>query len=493
MTIRRVAPVGAFLSLLLSACSSVREPVALDPRAGRPNVVVIYTDDQGWADIGTQGALGFETPYLDRLAAQGTRFTDFYVAQPVCSASRMALLTGCYPNRLGMHGAIGPRNTHGIHADETTLAELCKSRGYATAMFGKWHLGYQPQFLPANHGFDESYGIPYSNDMWPWHPAYAHFSDPVKKRKEGYPDLFTFEGVEVKDAEVTGEDQMRFTTDFGDRAAAFVHAHKDQPFFLYLAHPMPHVPLFTSEASGGRSEQGAYGDVIEEIDDSVGKVLGALEEAGVADDTLVIFASDNGPWLNYGDHAGSVGPLREGKGTTFDGGVRVPCIVRFPGRVPAGRVSDTPWMTIDVFPTVARLIGADLPALKIDGQDAWPLWAGGGESPQEAYFFYYHTNHLEAVRSGPWKMHFPHGYRSMVGKVPGSGGTPGDYDWDTRTDLVLFNLDEDVSEARNLAAEHPEVVARMHELGATMRKQLGDKLTGVVGAETREPGRVAEE
>lgn len=493
MRTRCLRPLGVLLSLASATCSSVPDGAPTRSRADRPNVVVIYTDDQGWADIGTQGAVGFETPHLDRLAGQGTRFTDFYVAQPVCSASRMALMTGCYPNRLGMHGAIGPRNTHGIHDDETTLAELCKSRGYATAMFGKWHLGFQTQFLPANHGFDESYGIPYSNDMWPWHPAYAHFSDPVKQRKEGYPDLVTFEGTEVKDTMVTGEDQMRFTTDFGDRAVAFVHAHKDEPFFLYLAHPMPHVPLFTSAASNGRSEQGAYGDVIEEIDDSVGKVLAALEAVGVADNTLVIYASDNGPWLNYGDHAGSVGPLREGKGTTFEGGVRVPCIVRFPGRIPAGRVSDTPWMTIDVFPTVAELIGAELPTLKIDGKDAWTLWTGGSDSPQEAYYFYYHTNHLEAVRSGPWKLHFPHGYRSMVAQTPGSGGAPGSYDWDAKTDLVLFNLEEDLAEARDVAALHPDVVARLCELGDGMRHQLGDKLTEVVGSENREPGRVAHE
>ncbi|MFT4648839.1 MAG: arylsulfatase A, partial [Glaciecola sp.] len=264
------------LTLFLVACRAV-ESQAPKQDTERPNIVIIFTDDQGWADIGTQGATGFETPHLDRLAAEGTRFSSFYVAQPVCSASRLALLTGCYPNRLGMHGAIGPRNTHGIHAEETTIAELCKARGYATGMFGKWHLGYQEQFLPANHGFDESNGIPYSNDMWPWHPAYAHFSDPVKKRKEGYPDIFTFEGTEISDPVVTAEDQMQFTTKFGDRAADFVRSHADEPFFLYLAHPMPHVPLFTAEASVGRSEQGAYGDVIEEVDDSVGKVLAALD------------------------------------------------------------------------------------------------------------------------------------------------------------------------------------------------------------------------
>ncbi|MFT4709431.1 MAG: arylsulfatase A [Planctomycetota bacterium] len=486
------------LSLLVAAlatcaCGSLSSQTTSTRAAGPPNIVVIFSDDQGWADIGTQGAVGFETPHIDRLAAEGARFTDFYVAQPVCSASRLALLTGCYPNRLGMHGAIGPSNDHGIHDDETTLAELCKSRGYATGMFGKWHLGYQQQFLPVNHGFDESYGIPYSNDMWPWHPAYAKFTDPVEKRKRGYPDLFTFEGAKIADPEVTGEDQMRFTTDFGDRAAAFVRANQDQPFFLYLANPMPHVPLFTAESSIGRSEQGAYGDVIEEIDDSVGKVLAALDEAGIADNTLVIYASDNGPWLNYGDHAGSVGPLREGKGTTFEGGVRVPCVVRFPGRVPAGLVSATPWMTIDLFPTIAKLIGADLPERKLDGQDAMATITGSEESPQDSYFFYYHTNHLEAVRSGKWKLHFPHGYRSMVDQIPGSGGTPGDYNWSAETELALFDLEQDIGESRNVAADFPEVVAALSALGDNMRHELGDKLTDIQGAENREPGRVPAE
>jgi len=479
------------LVAFLVSCRAL-EPAPPRPADDRPNIVVIFTDDQGWADIGTQGAVGFETPNLDRLASQGTRFTNFYVAQPVCSASRMALLTGCYPNRLGMHGAIGPRAKHGIADSETTLAEIAKSRGYATAMFGKWHLGYQPEFLPANHGFDESYGIPYSNDMWPWHPAYAQFTDPVEKRKRGYPDLPLFEGTGIADPEVTAEDQMRFTTEFTNRAVDFIERHAESPFLLYLAHPMPHVPLFTSEASKGRSEQGAYGDVIEEIDDSVGRVMATLDKLHLADNTLVIYASDNGPWLNYGNHAGSTGPLREGKGTTFEGGVRVPCLVRFPGHVPAGRVSDEPWMTIDVVPTVANLIHAQAPELPIDGLDLWPMIAGepGATNPHEAYYFYYNTNELQAVRAGRWKLHFPHGYRSMVDQVPGADGSPGKYDWSAKIGLALFDLEADIGESTDLATEHPEVVARLTALGDGMRARLGDKLTGIEGTENREPGRV---
>jgi len=306
----------------------------------------------------------------------------------------------------------------------------------------------------------------------------------VARRKQGYPDLFTFEGDQVADAMVEAEDQMRFTSDFGDRAAAFIRANQERPFFLYLAHPMPHVPLYTAASSAGRSEQGAYGDVIEEIDDSVGKLLAALEECGLVEETLVIYASDNGPWLNYGDHAGSVGPLREGKGTTFEGGVRVPCILRFPGRIPAGRVSSTPWMTIDVLPTIAELIGASLPAREIDGKSALALWKGGDESPQEAYYFYYHENQLEAMRAGKWKLHFPHGYRSMVGQTPGSGGMPGKYDWGAKTGLALYDLEQDLS------AQHPELLKRLQGMADSMRQRLGDRLTDVVGAENREPGRL---
>ncbi len=224
-------------------------------------------------------------------------------------------------------------------------------------------------------------------------------------------------------------------------------------------------------------------------------MLDALDERGLTENTLVIYASDNGPWLNYGDHAGTVGPLREGKGTTFEGGVRVPCLVRYPNRVPAARVSSTPWMTIDIFPTVARIIGADLPQLEIDGRDAWPLLSGepAAKSPQPAYFFYYHKNHLEAVRSGPWKLHFPHGYRSMVGQVAGSGGTPGKYNYDVKTGLELYNLELDIGESRDVAAENPRIVERLVALGEEMRARLGDALTETVGSENREPGRIAED
>jgi arylsulfatase A-like enzyme len=456
-----------------------------------PNVVIIFTDDQGYADVGVYGAEGYATPNLDRMAAEGMRFTDFYVAQPVCSASRAALLTGCYPNRIGITGALGPRSTHGIHDQETTLAELCRSRGYATAVFGKWHLGHLPEFLPLRHGFDEYYGIPYSNDMWPLHPDYAHFPTGTAERKRGYPDLPLFEGSQIVDPEVTSDDQKRFTRDLTDRAVAFIQRKSEEPFFLYVAHPMVHVPLHVSDEFAGRTAAGLYGDVVSEIDWSVGRILEAIRAQDIDDRTLVIFTSDNGPWLSYGDHAGSAAPLREGKGTTFEGGVRVPCIMRWPGTIPAGQVCREPLMTIDIFPTVAALIGAELPARAIDGRDAQALLRGdaGAASPQEAYFFYYRRNDLEAMRSGRWKLHFPHKYRSMEGRTPGSGGTPGKYDWDRRTDLELYDLHTDVAESRNVSADHPEVVARLIALAESIRHDIGDNLTGTEGTGRRPPGR----
>ncbi len=476
------------VTLLLSfLCAGPREASSNEPK---PNIIIVFTDDQGYADVGVFGAKGFKTPHIDRMAEEGIRFTDFYVAQPVCSASRAALLTGCYPNRVGITGALGPRGKVGLHEDETTLAELCRARGYATAVFGKWHLGHRAPFLPSRHGFDEFYGIPYSNDMWPLHPAYARLPKGAAKRKQGYPDLPLYEGDKVVDAEVSGEDQARFTSAFTERAVAFIEKHKERPFFLYVAHPMPHVPLFASKDCVGKSEQGLYGDVIQEIDKGVGTILATLHKHGLDEKTLVIFTSDNGPWLSYGNHAGSTGPLREGKGTTWDGGVRVPCVARWPGKISAGRVCREPAMTIDVFPTVAKLIGAKLPERKIDGKDIGPLLLGkpGATSPQEAYFFYYRKNDLEAMRAGRWKLHFPHGYRTMIGRELGRDGSPGKYDH-KKTGLELYDLETDVGETKDVAAERPEVVKRLQALADRMRADLGDRLTKTEGTGRRDPGR----
>ncbi len=479
--------------LCLVACMVItNSAIAQNSDSATPNIIIIFTDDQGYSDVGVYGAKDFTTPNLDQMAADGIRFTDFYVAQPVCSASRTALLTGCYPNRLGITGALGPNATHGLNADEITLAELCKSKGYATAIYGKWHLGHRKPFLPTRHGFDHFYGIPYSNDMWPLHPDLVKLPDAAAKRKRGYPNLPIFEDEQIVDTEVTHEDQNQFTTTFTDRAVAFIDANKDQPFFLYLPHPMPHVPLHVSEKYKSKSAKGLYGDVISEIDWSVGQILKALKRNGLEENTLVIFMSDNGPWLSYGDHSGSTGPLREGKGTTFEGGVRVPCIMRWVGKIPAGSVCHEPMMTIDILPTIAKFIGADLPQRKIDGRDASALVLAteNATSPQQAYYFYYHRNDLQAIRSGRWKLHFPHKYRSMGGRELGSGGTPGKYDNNRKTGLELYDLVVDIGESRNVADAHPEIVKQLTELADAMRSDLGDNLTKIKPTGKREPGRI---
>ena len=444
------------------------------------NIIFFLVDDMGYADIGSFGATDYETPHLDQMAQEGVRFTDFYVSQPVCSASRASLLTGTYSNRIGIHGALGPSNTHGIHDDEVTLAELFKSKGYATAMYGKWHLGHHPQFLPTRHGFDDYYGIPYSNDMWPFHP----------ESPDNWPDLPT---IEMEEIIGYNTDQTRFTTDFTNRSVAFMEkaVADNEPFFLYLAHPMPHVPLFVSEEREGDSGAGLFGDVIKEIDWSAGQIIEAAKRLGIDDNTLVIFTSDNGPWLSYGNHAGSALPLREGKGTTWDGGVRVPFIARWPGQIPEGLEVNTPAMTIDIFPTLAGLIDAPLPDHTIDGKPIWSLFTGESTvSPQEAYYFYYRQNELHSMRSGKWKLHFPHSYRTMEGRALGEDGIPGKYNYDAQTGLELYDLEADISEQHNVADDFPEVVTRLSAMADAKRADLGDKLSDVEATGAREPGRV---
>ncbi len=435
-----------------------------------PNVVIIFTDDQGYGDIGCFGAKGFTTPNLDRLAEHGTRFTNFHVAQAVCSASRIALLTGCYPNRVGFSGALMPNSKIGIHADELTIGEMLKARGYATAAVGKWHLGDKPQFLPTNNGFDSWYGLPYSNDMWPNHPTAK------------FPPLPLMEGEKVL---ALNPDQTTLTTDYTTHAVRFIEQNKDKPFFLYLAHSMPHVPLFVSDKFKGKTELGLYGDVISEIDWSVGQVMDILDKHHLRDNTLIIYTSDNGPWLSYGDHAGSTSGLKEGKGTSWEGGVRVPCLMRWPNHIPAGRTCDEALMTIDVMPTLAHITGSTLPNHLIDGKNVWPILshADGATNPHDGYAIYYNKNDLQAVISGQWKLVLPHPYRSLNGRPGGSAGQPVAYEMVNAT-LALYNISSDKNETTNVAAANPEVVANMQKLAERFRAELGDNLT------KREPTQV---
>ena len=461
-------------------------PKAVAAKKKSPNVVVIFMDDMAYADIGPFGAKAYPTPHLDRMAKEGRKFTDFYVTQAVCSASRAGLLTGCYNVRVGIFGALGPKSNNGLHANEVTLAELCKQKGYATAIYGKWHLGHHKQFLPMQHGFDDYFGLPYSNDMWPYHPGVLHL--PMKERLKRWPHLPLIDKNEIINTQVSGKDQELLTTQYTERAVEFIEKNRDNPFFLYVPHSMVHVPLFVSDKFKGKSGAGLFGDVMMEVDWSVGQILETLRKHKLDKDTLVVFTSDNGPWLSYGDHAGSSGPLREGKGTMFDGGCRESTLMWWPGTIPAGSVCSTPAMTIDILPTVAELIGAKLPDHKIDGKSIVNLVTGKNDkSPQEAYYFYY-GQQLQAIRMGKWKLHFPHGYRTMAGRPGGTGGIPTKYS-QAKIGLSLFNLEEDIGESTDVKAKHPKVVAKMQALGQAMRKELGDQ--GKKGSGQRKAGRLA--
>lgn len=441
--------------------------------AAAPNIILIYADDMGYGDLGCYGAKSWATPHLDRLAQDGRKFTDFYVAQAVCSASRAALLTGCYPNRVGILGALGPAGKIGISDRDKTIGDILKTKGYATAIYGKWHLGHLPPFLPTRHGFDAYYGLPYSNDMWPKHPTAK------------FPDLPLIDGEKTI---ALNPDQSLLTKTYTEKAVAFIEKNTSGPFFLYMPHSMPHVPLFASDRYKGKSRGGLYGDVIEEIDWSVGQILATVAKLGLEKNTFVIFTSDNGPWLSYGDHAGSSGGLREGKGTSWEGGVRVPCLMRWPGVIPAGSVCHEPAMTIDIMPTLAKIAGAELPKLPIDGKDIGPLVRGekGAKSPQDAYYFWW-GRELQAVRAGKWKLHFPHEYRSL--KIAGTGGKPGPY-VNKKTPQALFDLEADVKETTDVSAKYPDVVKRLAAQAEKMRQELGDSARMIKGRGERAPGRI---
>jgi arylsulfatase A-like enzyme len=463
--IHRILLCITFLSLCNIARAATRTP----------NVVLIFMDDQGYADIEPFGGKT-PTPNLDQLAQEGRRFTHFHVGQPICSASRAALMTGCYPNRVGILGALGPLSPIGISDHELTMGQMFKSRGYATMIVGKWHLGAQPQFLPTRHGFDHWYGLPYSNDMFP------------KKPNGKVPELPLYEDEKVI---ARNPDQSQLTTNYTQHAVSFIETNKDHPFFLYLAHSMPHVPLHVSDKFKGKSGHGLYGDVTEEIDWSVGQVMATLKRLNLDDDTIMIYTSDNGPWLLYGDHAGKAYPFREGKMTTFEGGYREPCIMRWTGHIPAGTTCDQLAVTFDLLPTFAKLIRAKLPTdRKIDGRDIWPLMHGDADAKSPHPFFYHYWGRdLQAIEDGRYKLHFEHTY--VHPDPPGHGGAPGK----TSHPLLkqsLFDLEKDPGETTDVSADHPDVVARLMKAADAAREDLGDSATKQAGKNVREPGHVAE-
>tara|TARA_B100001094_G_C18190710_1_gene806992 strand:- start:4172 stop:5320 length:1149 start_codon:yes stop_codon:yes gene_type:complete len=371
--------------------------------------------------------------------------------------------------RVGILGALGPKSSHGINPDEVTLAEICKQKGYATACYGKWHLGHHEKFLPMQHGFDDYFGLPYSNDMWPYHPGVLHL--PMKERLKKWSHLPLIEKNQIINPQITAEDQEQLTTQYTERAVSFIEKNRDKRFFVYLPHSMVHVPLYVSEKFKGKSKAGLFGDVMMEVDWSVGRILETLRKNKLDKDTLVIFTSDNGPWLNYGDHAGSAAPLREGKGTMFDGGCREPTLAWMPGTIPPDSVCNEPAMTIDILPTIAHLIGAKLPKHRIDGKNIWPLFTGDkSKTPHKAYYFYY-GNQLQAVRAGKWKLHFPHGYRTLAGRPGGKGGIPTNYS-QAKIGLALFDLEKDIGETTDLKDRHPKIMEDLSNLGKAFHANL---------------------
>lgn len=422
--------VGLLGSVLATISTAPIASAAATDEDRPPNVVIFFTDDQGFGDLSCFGHPTIHTPNVDRMAAEGVKLTQFYVASPVCSPSRAALLTGCYPKRVGMHEhVIFPAYDHGLHPEETTIADVLSDAGYATGCFGKWHLGHRPGLLPTSQGFDVFFGIPYSNDMSQFH----------RPDGNGYRHSLPL----IRDEAVIEwePDQRLLTRRCTEEAVAFIDAHADAPFFVYMPHAMPHIPIYASEAFAGRSPRGTYGDVIEEIDWSVGEVLDALDRHGLADETLVIFTTDNGPWLPFEERGGSAGLLAGGKGGNLEGGQRVPFVARYPDRIPAGLVQREVATTMDLLPTIAGLAGVELaPDRPIDGHDIMPLLEGieGASSPTSSFLYYTAHGELAGIRRGRWKLLLEPG--------------------------TLHDVESDVGEQWNRAARHPEIVAELRAL-----------------------------
>lgn len=459
-------------------------------RQSTPNIVLILMDDMGYGDIGRNGANQYETPNLNRLANQGMQFTWYYCPQAVSSASRAGLLTGCYPNRIGISGALMPYSTVGISSEETTIAEMLKKKGYHTGIVGKWHLGYQKEFLPLQHGFDEYFGLPYSNDMWPVNFDGVPFKlKDTTNNKAKYPVLPLIEGNEKVGEVRTFSDMDKITTTYTQKAVRFIEQHGTQPFFLYFPQTMVHVPLGVSEKFKGKSKQGLFGDVMMEIDWSVGEIMKALEKAGLEKNTLVIFTSDNGPWLNYGNHAGTTGGLREGKGTSWEGGQRVPCIMRWPEMIPAGDICNKLACSIDLLPTLAAITGSPLPDKKIDGVSLLPLLLGDKTaSPRHEFYYYYQSNSLEAVQKDYWKLILPHKGISYVGVEPGKDRWPGKT---VRVEIKqneLYDLRRDPGERYNVIDNNPDILKELLIIAEEARRDLGDDITKNPGANRRKAG-----
>ena len=423
----------------------------------KPNIILIFIDDMGYGDIGPFGSTKNRTPNLDRMAKEGMKLTSFYAA-PVCSVSRAQVLTGCYGQRVSIPGVLFPGAPVGINPEEHTVAELVKAQGYATMCIGKWHVGDQPEFFPTRHGFDRYLGLPYSNDMMKKH---------VGSDKPVVPLMRDEKVIEM----LAGPEQDRLTERYTDEAVRFITENITRPFFLYMPHTAVHVPVHPGGNFRGKSKNGNFGDWVEEVDWSVGRVLDTLRDLKLAENTLVVFTSDNGPWLTQGKNGGDAGPLRGGKGSTWEGGVREPTLAWWPGKIAGGSVCDAVAGTIDFLPTFVKLAGGTVPVdRKIDGADIGPLLLGSTkESPHEARY-YYQGYKLQAVRSGPWKLAIAPQNENLSGggqAVPASMEKP-----------RLYNLDAEIGERTDVALDHPEVVAKLKALAVKMAAELGDGKPG---------------
>ncbi len=440
------------VALFLGGCSQKSSKPEIDKK---PNIVIIFLDDSGYSDFSPFGQQKVQTPNVSALAQEGIMFKNFYVPQAICSASRSALMSGCYPGRTKVFGAHGP-NERGLETTFPTMGEVFKKAGYKTAVFGKWHCGDQPETRPQSRGFDESCGLMYSNDMWKHHPE--------NPEHWGKWPLKFWDNGEITISDVDSTDQKMLTKWYTQHAVDFINRHKDEPFLLYVPHSMLHVPLFCSPEFEGKSGVGLYGDVTLEVDWSVGEINKALKENGIEDNTIVIFSSDNGPWISYGNHAGTT-PFREAKATSFDGGTRSATIIKYPARLKGNQQSERAMMTIDLLPTLCYIAGISAPETEIDGKNVWNLISGeeNAVNPHEYYAFTTGSN-FEAVMSGDgkWKLHLPHSYRTMT-NIKGKDGMPGKYDYSPKIELSLFDMVNDPFETTNVIEQHPEIAKKLIE------------------------------